>query len=64
MKVFSVFETILRLTFPPFSLSGNLVEVGVVVVASILGPWRLLPSNAPRGALNMHMDRNVYEYRG
>jgi hypothetical protein len=35
-----------------------------VVVASILGPWRLLPSNAPRGALNMHLDRNVYKSRG
>jgi hypothetical protein len=59
MKVFSVLETILRLTFPPFSLSAagprHMVRGrgGVIVVASILGPWRLLPSNAPRGALNV-----------
>jgi hypothetical protein len=36
----------------------------VIVVASLLGPWRLLPSNAPRGALNVRMDRNCRKYRG
>jgi hypothetical protein len=36
----------------------------VIVVASILGPWPLLPSNAPRGALNVRLDRKFYKYRG
>jgi hypothetical protein len=61
MKVFSVFETIVRLTCPPFSLSGHLVEVACMVVVVA---WRLLPSNDPRGALNMHMDRSIHCYTG
>jgi hypothetical protein len=64
MKVFSVLKLICD-QLSLLSLSrGTWYRGGVIVVASILGPWRLLPSNPPRGAFNVRMDTNFYKYRG